>query len=312
MLVALGELRDRGHVDSPLVRERAPADVGRVGVGVQVGHRGHELRHLPEPAKPLGREHRVPQLELEVGRDRDQVHVAAPLAVPVDRPLHLGAPRLHRGERVGHREPGVIVRVDSEGGGDPGPRGLDPRPDAFGEGAAVGVAEHHPVGPGPGRGGQRLERVLPIPREPVEEVLGVEHDLLPQRLEVPHAVGDHAQVFRPAGLQHPLDVEGRALPDQRHHRGVRLDQRPDVGIVLAAEAGAAGASEGGHPGPSETGLPHPAEELRVLGIRARPAPLDIGDAQIGHGAGDLELVLEGESHPLPLDPVTQGGVVQDD
>ena len=51
VLVALGHLGDRGDVDAALVGERAAPDVRRVRVGMLVGHCGHELGDLGEPAQ---------------------------------------------------------------------------------------------------------------------------------------------------------------------------------------------------------------------------------------------------------------------
>ena len=68
---------------------------------------------------------------------------------------------------------------------------VDDLPDPGRQHAAVGVAEHHDLGTGLGRGAhglQRVRRVLPVS---VEEVLAVDEDPLALGAKVPHGVGDH-------------------------------------------------------------------------------------------------------------------------
>ena len=52
-----------------------------------------------------------------------------------------------------------------------------------------------------------------------------------------------------------------------------------------------------------------AEELGVLGVRARPAALDVADAEVVELPGDGQLVGDGEVQPLLLRAVAQGRVV---
>ena len=57
VLVALGHLGDGRDVDAALVREGAAPDIGRVGVGVEVGDRGDEVRDLAQPGSCSGARH---------------------------------------------------------------------------------------------------------------------------------------------------------------------------------------------------------------------------------------------------------------
>ena len=58
--------------------------------------------------------------------------------------------------------------------------------------------------------------------------------------------------------------------------------------------------------------PGRGEELDVLGVRARPAALDVGHPELVEHARDPQLVGERERHVLALRPVAQGRVVEDD
>ncbi len=310
VLIAPGRLRDRGDVDPALVGERAAADVWLVRIGIQVRDCGHEMRCLGETAQLLRRQEMVAQLELQVGDERHQVHVAAALAVAVDRSLHVDAPGAHRGKRVRHGESGVVVRVDPEGRGDVRAHLADPLLDDLGQFAAVGVAQHDAVGAGIGRRAHRGVGISDVEPTGVEKVLGVVDDFPPQALQVGDAVADHPQVLVPVGLEHPLHVEYGGLADQGHDRRLRLEQRPQVGVVLRASARAPGHPERGHLGPAQPCLGDAAEELGILGVRSRPAAFEIVNAQVVQAPGDLQLVLDGERKPFALGPVAERRVVQ--
>ena len=133
------------------------------------------MRGLGQQPQPLGGHALVAELELQRGQDRDQVGVAAALAVAVDRALDQPRAGLDRGERVGDAALGVVVGVDADldplaERGDHRRRRLG---DLAGQAGAVGVAEGHVLGPGRGRGPQALERVAAVVAPGVEEVLGV-------------------------------------------------------------------------------------------------------------------------------------------
>src|SRR5262249_57277479 len=86
-------------------------------------------------------------LQLERGDERDQVRVAAPLAEPVRRALHLHAPPLERLERVRDRQLGVVVTVDAEAGSRDGTlRRVDGPTDLRRQRPAPRVAEAHERG----------------------------------------------------------------------------------------------------------------------------------------------------------------------
>ena len=54
------------------------------------------------------------------------------------------------------------------------------------------------------------------------------------------------------------------------------------------------------------------EELELLRVRGREARLDHRHAELVEDARDAHLLLDGQRHALPLHPVAQGGVVDDD
>ena len=184
--------------------------------------------------------------------------------------------------------------------------------DDLGELAAVGVAQHHGVRAGLLGGVERRQGVARVLPPPVEVVLGVVHDFAAQALEPGHALADHAQVFLPRGLQHPVHVKDGGLADEGDHRRAGLHQGADVAVLLAAGAGAAGAAERRDLRLGRRGRLHPAEELGVLGIGAGPAALDVVHAEPVERQGDLHLVVHREGESLALGAVPQCGIVEPD
>jgi hypothetical protein len=82
-----------------------------------------------------------------------------------------------------------------------------------GQRSTVGVAQHHPLGTC-GRGGlERGQRVARVEPPAIEEVLGVVHDFSFLAPDPRDTLADHREIFLACGLQHPLDMQDRALPD---------------------------------------------------------------------------------------------------
>ena len=82
------------------------------------------------------------------------------------------------------------------------------------------------------------------------------------------------------------------------------------GSSAARDAGPAGRAEGRELGVPQVQLGRrPAEELGVLGVRARPAALDVADPEPVELPRDRQLVGDREVEPLLLGAVAQRGVV---
>src|SRR2546422_3208095 len=279
-------------------------------VGIQVRDGRHEERHLPQTSQLLGRQHRTADLELERRDERDQVEVAAALAVPIDGALDVHASRAHRRQRVRHRKAAVVVRVNAE-------RCTELRPDVahpllhyFRELPSVGVAQDDAVRAGASRRPQRGEGVVRVQAVVVEEVLCVVDHLPAEPPEVAHGIRDHAKILVAGRLEHALHVEGGALSDERDHRRLGLEQSGEAGIVLATAVRSPGHAEGGDPPIVEPFLTDPTEELRVLGVRARPAAFEVVDAQLVQPVRDFQLVVNRKRQALALRAVPQCRVVQ--
>ncbi len=145
------------------------------------------------------------------------------------------------------------------------------------QGASARVAEDQTcVAPAGGRRPQARDRVLGIVRAAVEEVLGVEDDLVGVPPEIGDRVVDHLEILLAGDAQVLAHVEVPGLADDRDHRGLGLDAacarfRSSAAIAPAAP----GRAEGGDPRVLEPELLRLAEELLVARIRARPAALDV-------------------------------------
>jgi hypothetical protein len=161
----------------------------------------------------------------------------------------------------------------------------------------------------PSRRLQTLQRVLAIRGEPVKEVLRVEEHPQALRFEVAHRVGDHRQVLLGGGLQDVTHVPVVRLAHDGDDASASVHEGAKVGVRVRGGAGMTGRPEGGQLRVSQGQRAGPHEELGVLGVGARPAPLDVVDAHFVQHAGDLELVLNGEGDALHLSAVAEGSVV---
>ena len=106
-------LGHRGRVQAALVGEGAGAHVRLRGRGRHIC----DLRHVPPDLGQRGKL-RVGDavdalLDLEIGDNRKQVGVAAPLSVAVDRALDVRDPGVHRGQGACHGQLRVVVSMDA-------------------------------------------------------------------------------------------------------------------------------------------------------------------------------------------------------
>src|SRR5207237_1450343 len=125
-----------------------------VRVGIQVGDGRHEVRHLGQAPQPVGREDVVAELELQRGDERNEIQVAAALAVAVDGSLHMAAPGAHRRQGVRHGQAAVVVGVNAEGSAEPGADVPYALLYDIGELPAVAIAQDEAVRARTGRGPQ--------------------------------------------------------------------------------------------------------------------------------------------------------------
>ena len=123
--------------------------------------------------------------------------------MPLIVPCTCVAPSRDGGQRVRHRHVAVVVAVDAEL--DAAARGA-PRPTAaaMSSGRVPPLVSHRMMTLAPASCGglQRLQGVLGVVPEAVEEVLGVVEHLAPGRLAVGDRVGDHVQVLLQRRAEH--------------------------------------------------------------------------------------------------------------
>ena len=224
---------DRAGVQAGLVREGAThrrTAAGSSGGTLVTSATACAIR-VASASRPSGSSD-LAALELEVRDHREQVGVAGPLAVPVDRALHVR--RRRRRPRPACWRPRSRCRCGS--GCRPGRRcSAARRWTTSGELArqhpAVGVAQRDHLGAGLRGGPHHLERVVAVQRVAVEEVLGVQEHPLSLVPQVPTVSRDHRQVLRQAWCAAPARRAGVALRDQRHHRRAGLAQRRHQRVV---------------------------------------------------------------------------------
>src|SRR5437870_902462 len=166
------------HVEPALEREGALADEGLALVGLQVGELVDQTRDLGELLELCGRHAVMPVLQLRHRDPRHQVRVPAALAEAVDRALHLHAAVGNALDRVRDRQLAVVVAVDAERGRNGGPGRVHAGADRGRQRAAARVAETDERRARVRGRPHARERVIAVGRQAVEEVLGVEDDLV--------------------------------------------------------------------------------------------------------------------------------------
>src|SRR5437870_7823114 len=309
VLVGGRVLLHRGHVQPALVREGALPDEGLALVRLQVGELVDQVGDLGELLELRGADAVPAVLQLQHRDHRHQVRVPAALAEAVDRALHLHAAVRDALDRVRDRQLAVVVAVDAERGRDRGPGRVHAGPDRGRQGAAAGVAEADEGRTRIGRGAHTRERVVAVGGETVEEVLGVEDDLVGPLTKVGDGVVDDLEVLRQRDAQVLAHVEVPGLADDGDHRRLGAETEAEVAVVGGLDARAAGRAEGRHLRVLQPEALDGAEELLVARVRARPAALDVVDAEVVEPLGDAQLVLEREGDVFGRGPVAQRRVV---
>ena len=280
VLVSSGVLQNGGHVDAAFVRKSALADEGLVVGQRQVGQFGDVPAHRSEAGQLLGTHGGVAQLQLQVGEDGRQVGVAAPLAVAVHAALHVRGAGFHGGDRVGHGQVGIVMRMDADHAVEALAHFRHGVHQPEGDGAAVGVAEAQHRGAGGLRGFERAQGVLGIGGVAVEEMLGVVDHFLAVVDEELHGLGNELQVLVERDAQRAGHVQVPSLAENRHGRCTGLDQRPHVAVFLHGVAGEARGTERDEARVLEFEARGRGEELAILGVGAGPSTLDVVDAEL--------------------------------
>ena len=293
------------------MRERRRSDVGRLRVRSDVDELGDVVRHRREPFQAVGRDRLDPHLQREVRDHGREVAVAGALADAVDRALHLPGARPHCRERVGDRASGVVVRVDRDDHVVAEVRDdvTHDLLDLERQRSAVRVAQHEGRSALLGRGLEHAQRELRVALVAIEEVLGVEHHAEAVAAQVLDRVGDHGDALVEGRSECLGDVVVPRLADDAHRGRAGRDEVRERRVVVDLPLDPAGRAERDEGRGGELQLGHgPTEELFVLRVRAGPATLDPGDAEVVELLGDAQLVVDGEGDALELRAVTEGRV----
>ena len=257
----------------------------------------------------FGRDALVAALELQVADDRAKVRVAAPLAEPEQRALHLPRARRHRRDGVGDGEAAVVVAVD--GDDDVREALANGARDALrlvGEDAAVGVAQTQRVRARLRRALERAHRILCIRLVPVEEVFRVKYDLFAVLGQKAHALADHGKVLFGRRFEHVRRVADVALAEDGDVLCARRQKRLQIAVLRGRYPLAAGRAEGDDLGVAQLEPGDALKKLHLRGVGEGVARLDEVDAQRVEGADDLELVVDGKGNVCALRPVAQGRI----
>src|SRR5262249_19178134 len=150
--------------------------------------------------------------------DRHQVGVAAALADAVDRALNLIGTFGDGGQRVGHADSAIVMAMDTNLDLERLAGLLDGGGDFLGKRAAVGVAEDDGRRPSVLRGAQRLQSIVGIFPEAVEEMLCIVENFAADCLAVGYRVGNHLQILFEGRSEDLLDMQVPGLADEGNYR----------------------------------------------------------------------------------------------
>ncbi|MBS1264405.1 MAG: hypothetical protein MAG471_00226 [Acidimicrobiaceae bacterium] len=275
--------------------ERCRTHVGLLRVDGEVHEFGHVVGHRSEAGDSPGWNRLDPHLEAQVGDDGNEVAVADPFSVAVDRSLHLGGSASHAGDCVGDATARVIVEVDTDGGvrcsDHLGHDSLNVERQA----ASVGVAQDETVGTGLCSTGEHLHRVGRVRLIAVEEVLGIEEDRETLLLEEPDRIGDHCHALIERCPECLGDVVVPGLADDADNLGSRGNEVRKRRIVVGVAVHAPGRPECHQLRMLQLQVcARPLEELDVFGVGSRPAALDVVDTEQVQLFGDAQLVDDRE------------------
>ncbi len=314
VFVGFGEFVDGVDVHAAFVGEGGGADVGLAVDEVEVGDFVDVAAGFGEVGEGFAAvaEAFVAHFQAEVGDDGGEVDVAAAFADAVHGALDVGGAGADGGEGVGGGDAGVVVGVDADGGtgANAGFGELDEFGDAFGEGAAVGVAEADENRAGLGGDFEGFEAVILVGGGAVEEVLGVVEDGATEAFKISDGVGDHVEVFLEGDAKHFGGVQIPGFADDDDVLGFGVAEGVEAHVVLRFDAFAAGHAEGDEFGVLEfEGGFGFVKKSGVLWIGQRVAAFDEIDAEFIEFAGDEEFVLDGEGDAFALGAVAEGGVV---
>ena len=176
--------------------------------------------------------------------------------------------------------------------------------------AAVGVAQHDPLGPRVGRRARAVQRVAGVFGEAVEEVLGVEQHALAVSDQERDRLGDHLQVLLARDAHDLLDVQHRGLADERAHGRERLREDPQPLVRVGVDPAPARHPERDDLSRLEALLGEQLEQLLLLRVRRREAGLDHVHAERVERVHDAQLLIGGQAHAAAAHAVAQGGVVE--
>ena len=105
----------RVNVHAALVGEGARADIRLAGHEIHVGGFVDVAAGFGQMLQRAGSQAIQAVLELEIGDQRDEIHVAAAFADAVDRALRVIAPARIAASALATATAGIIVRVDADG-----------------------------------------------------------------------------------------------------------------------------------------------------------------------------------------------------
>ena len=173
---------------------------------------------------------------------------------------------------------------------------------------AVGIAQYEGFCAAFVRSTERLERVVGVLIEAVEEMLGVVDHALPLRAQVSDGVLDHLKIFLKRRAEHFLYLEHGRLAENTAYLRASGHERLHARVFLGFQFGPTRRAERHDLRGLPRFLAREFEERGVLRIRARPAALNKRHSEFVELARDTQLVVSGIRNAFRLRAIAQGRV----
>ncbi len=208
----------------------------RARIKRQVGDLTDEARCSAQLQQLLRTQNVVAEFQFQIGDHRAKVSIAATLAVPVDRSLHMDGPRRHGRKRVGDRKFSIIVAMYAERHIELFQNLASDARNRVRQTPAVRITKYDALWPGDGGRAQGSKRILRISLIPVKEMLGIINEMWHTRRQIAHGVFYDFQVLFRTQTQCISNVQQPGFTEDRNNWSLRLQQSLNARVVIAGKS----------------------------------------------------------------------------
>ena len=174
------------------------------------------------------------------------------------------------------------------------------------QGAAIGVAQHHPAGAGFKGCRGTCQRIIAIGFIAVEKMLAIDHGFAPALADGRHAVVNACEIFIIADAQRHIDMIVPAFGNKAHRACLCVEHFHKSGVIVSTATGTLCHAKGRHHGAGKFAIF--GKKLAVGRVGTGITALDIIKTQTVESIGNANFIGQRKINAGGLLPVAQGGV----